>query len=432
MLSKYKQIEPELPNILLSLEQFYMVTHMDNTGSITYTNNAFLQSSKWTPKRVLGKTFWQMFPNTSEGQEQAHLIWNQVSLGKNWSGKVEKITRLGDSYFVKLIAIPIIRTTKEFITVICLELDITEDVRLREQLQEIAYFDYETGLMSRHNLETTVNELIDSKEHFTFVYLMINHFYSLSDFHSNESRTEIIKAFTNRLKRFFQNNQIARVGVNEFVILTQFGDWFIESFIGFLSDNPIYVGNTVLPLTVSGGTIRHPEDQNTYTHLMKAALTATKEVSDQGGGRIATLSTASHINLNRKAIIDRKLLTALNDNDLQVVYQPQIDSTTGKVILYEALVRWNDPELGQITPDELIPIAEENGLIHKIGAFVLNEAAQLAVKLKTEGHAIKIAINSSVREFSNPKLKDEIMETLRHGILSAITHPARNYREICI
>lgn len=415
MISRYEQFKPELPDILISLEQFYMVTHMDNNGSITYTNNKFLHTSKWTPKRVLGKTFWQMFPDTSEGQEQAHLIWNHVSSGKNWSGTVEKATRFGDSYFVKLTAIPIIRTNEEFISVICLELDITEDVRLREQLQQIAFFDYETGLMSRHNLETVVNKLIEKKEHFTFVYLMINHFYTLTDFHSNESRTEIIKAFANRLKRFFHNSQIARVGVNEFVVLTQFGDWFIEGFVDFLCDNPIYVGNTALPLTVSGGTIRYPEDQNTYTHLMKAAFTATKEVNDQGGGKIASLSTESHKKLNRKAIIDRKLLTALNDNDLQVVYQPQIDSTTGKILLYEALVRWNDPELGKITPDELIPIAEENGLIHKIGAFVLKEAAKLAVKLKAEGHAINIAINSSVREFSNPNLKEEIMETLRHA-----------------
>ena len=68
-------------------------------------------------------------------------------------------------------------------------------------------------------------------------------------------------------------------------------------------------------------------------------------------------------------------------NNLQVVYQPQLDIASGKVTLYEALVRWEDEELGTIMPDELIPIAEENGLIHEIGAFVLEEAATLAARM---------------------------------------------------
>ena len=83
------------------------------------------------------------------------------------------------------------------------------------------------------------------------------------------------------------------------------------------------------------------------------------------------------------------------------------------MLLYEAFVRWSDRELGTITPDELIPIAEENGLINKIGAFVLTEAAQLASKWNEEGRAMSISVNSSVREFSNPMLKKEIMQILK-------------------
>lgn len=413
MISQYEQFKFELSDILIDLEKFYMVTHFDQHGSITYTNKEFLQTSKWTPKRVLGKTLWQMFPDTQESQKQAHHIWYQLSQGNSWSGTVEKITRFGDSYFVKSIAIPVIRSNEGFISGMFVEIDMTEDVQLREQLKQIAFFDYETGLMSRHNLETTVNELIESKESFTFVYIAINQFYTLTDSSSNESRAEIIKSFTNRLKRFFKNNQIARIGANEFVVLTQFGSWFIEGFVDFLNQHPIYIDNTALPLSISGGIIQYPNDQKTYSHLMQAAHTATNEVNEQGGGKIVAPSTSFHKEFNRKSMIDQKLLVALNNNELQVVYQPQIDSLTGKILLYEALIRWNDDELGSISPDELIPIAEENGLIHKIGAFVLTEAAQLAVKLKAEGHAINIAVNSSVREFSNPNLKDELMGILQ-------------------
>lgn len=413
MIAEYEQFKPELPGVLKNLEQFYMVTHMDQDGAITYTNQIFLAKSKWTPKRVLGKTLWQMFPDSPEGQEKAHTIWEDVLEGKSWSGTVEKVSRIGEPYFVKMTAIPIVRKEEGLISVVTLELDITEDIELRDRLQKIAFIDYETGLMSRHNLETTVNKLTETNEHFAFVYITIDHFYTLKEFHSLESGKEIVVSFANRLKRFFQDNPIARIGANEFVVLTPFGDWFIEGFLDFLKRHPIYIDNTALQLSVSGGIIRYPEDQQTYSHLINAALVATKEVIDQGGGKITTLSSASHKMLNRKSIIDQKLLTALNDNDLQVVYQPQVDIATGKVILYEALVRWNDDELGSITPDELIPIAEENGLIHKIGAFVLSEAAQLAAKWNAQGKAINISVNSSVREFSNQNLKDEITQILK-------------------
>ena len=76
-----------------------MTSYLDKSGAITYTNNLFLQTSKWTPKRVLGKTIWQMFPETTEGQDQAHLIWEQLTSGNAWSGTVEKVNRLGEQYF---------------------------------------------------------------------------------------------------------------------------------------------------------------------------------------------------------------------------------------------------------------------------------------------------------------------------------------------
>ncbi|MEK5040077.1 EAL domain-containing protein [Sporosarcina sp. FSL K6-3457] len=403
---------PELPDIMKSLEQFYMVNRTDSEGSIIYANKNFLDTSKWTPKRILGKTLWQMFPETETGQNQAHAIWNSVTSGKTWSGTAEKTTRLAEPYFVNMIAIPFIEENVGLVSVTLLELDITDDVHLREQLQQIAFIDYETGLMSRYKLETTVNKAIAEDRHFSFVYITIDHFYTLKDLQSPESEKELIKSFTNRLKRFFQDNPIARIGVNEFVVLTPFGDWYVQGFLQFLEQQPIYIENSALPLSVSGGIVRYPEDQLTYNHLMKAALVATKDVLENGGKKIASLSAASHQGLNRRAIIDRKLLTALSQNNLQVVYQPQFDISANKVNMYEALVRWEDPELGHISPDELIPTAEENGLIHEIGAFVLEEAAKLATDWNDKGHAISIAVNSSVREFSNSRMKDKITKIL--------------------
>lgn len=403
---------PEIPDIMKSLEQYYMVNRTDRDGLIIYTNKNFLDISEWTPKRVLGRTFWQMFPETEKGQNQAHTIWDSIVNGKSWFGTVEKMTRHGNPYFVNMVAIPFMTANQELISATFLELDITEDIHLRDQLQQIAFIDFETDLMSRHKLELSVNDAIAEGRHFSFVYITIDHYYTLKDLQSSDSEKELIKSFANRLKRFFQDNPIARIGVNEFAVLTPFGDWYIQGFLQFLEQQPIYIENNALPLSISGGIVRYPEDQQTYNHLIKAALTATKEVIDNGGGKIASLSTASHQGLNRRAIIERNLLIALSQNNLQVVYQPQFDIATNQVNMYEAFVRWEDDELGKISPDELIPIAEENGLIHEIGAFVLEESAKLAYEWNSKGYPISIAVNSSVREFNNFQMKDKITKIL--------------------
>ena len=408
----YGQFTPELPDIMKSLEQFYMVTRTDSEGSIIYANKNFLETSKWTPRRVLGTTLWKMFPETVEGQRQAHTIWKSITARKTWYGTVEKITRLGEPYYVNMIAIPNTPSHELPFSVTYLELDITEDVQLRDQLQQIAFIDYETGLMSRYKLETTVAEIIEEAKNFSFVFITIDHYYTLKELQSSESKIELIISFSNRLKRYFQDNLIARVGANEFIVLTAFGDWYVQGFLLFLEQQPIYINNIAIPLSISGGVVRYPEDQKTYNHLMKAALAATKDVVNNGGGKICSLSAASHKVLNRRAIIDQKMLSALNHNNLQVVYQPQFDLASGEVTLYEALVRWEDEELGTITPDELIPIAEENGLIHDIGAFVLEEAATLAAKWNEQGRHVDISVNTSVREFSNAQMKNKVIDIL--------------------
>ena len=410
----------EQPIVMDSLVEFLMVTRTDGDGLITYTNDNFLASSNWTPKRILGKSFWQMFSEDEHNQTQAHAIWNRVSNGKSWFGKVEKLTRHGEPYYVNMLAIPTMDPNGELETSTFLELDITEEVKLKKKLQQIAFIDFETGLMSRHKLETLVNEYIEENRHFSFVYITIDHYYTLKDLQSYDSESVLIHEFTNRLKRYFQGDPIARVGVSQFVVLTSFGDWFVQGFLGFLKEQPIYVENHSLPLSVSGGIVRYPEDQSTYSHLYKAALAATKTIINQGGGRISSLSAETHKWLNRRSLIDKKMLTALDHHNLQVVYQPQLDLATGKVLVYEALVRWEDEEIGHIQPDELIPIAEENGLIHAIGAYVLEEAATLAMKLTAAKPAIRISVNTSVREFGDSSQMEEKLK----GILEKTKCPA--------
>ena len=406
------QIEQDLPAILHSLDHYYMVTRTDAEGLVNSVNKNFLTVSNWTPKRILGKTIWQMFDESERAQDAIHAIWSELQSGKTWFGTAQKLKRTGETYFTNMLAIPSMDEDGMLTNALFFELDITADMHLKERLEQIAFIDIETGLMSRHRLEVLVNEMIQENKSFSFVYLSIDQYYTLKELQAGTAETEITQAFANRLKRYFQDNPIARVGSSQFVVLTPFGDWYVQGFLDFLEQQPLYVGNEALPLSISGGIARYPEDQKSFVNLIEASVMTMEEIRQQGGGKISSLSASSHKVLDRRSLINRKLLTALDHHALKVVYQPQYDIASKQITLYEALVRWEDEELGTVSPDELIPIAESNGLIANIGSYVLTEAAKLAVQLEQKKQGVHVSVNTSVREFSNQPMKDNILTIL--------------------
>ncbi|WP_084544054.1 bifunctional diguanylate cyclase/phosphodiesterase [Paenisporosarcina indica] len=404
----------ELASLKNGLDETFMLTYLNVDGLITYANALFIKTSKWTPKRVIGKSFWQLFPehSTDKGVTQ---IWHALKSNRVWQGSVEKISRDGDAYWVDMTAIPVLALNGEPLYFAILEIDITEKRLLQMHLEQIAYVDPETGLMNRHHLESIVSKMITEKRNFYFLYLDIDKFYTLKDMHDDESDTTLLVEFAKRMKMYFQDSHIARVGEDEFVVITPLSDWFIQGFLTYLKQHPIYIRHKAIPISISGGITRYPEDQSTFLHLMKASSAIIHKVKQQGGGNIVSLSKANHAALSRKTIIEKRLLEALNHKDLQVVYQPQVDLHTGKVNTVEALVRWEDNVLGTVSPNELIPIAEETGLIHDIGTFMFEQVCQQAATWHNEGNSRKISINTSVREFRDKNMVKIVRRSLEES-----------------
>ncbi len=394
------------------LASTFMFVTIDSEGFIINCNQKFLKTSHWTPKRVIGKTFWQLFPDTDESKEVTEQIWKTITSGNIWHGDVEKISKDGQSYWVNLTAIPTYSPIENHFQYTLLEQDITEEKLLKDSLEKIAYVDPETGLMNVFRLEQNVNEMIDEGKRFSFVYLSIDKFYTLKELHNVHIESSFIAEFVKRMKIYFQDSSMARINSNEFVILTPLSEWFIQGFLQYLKQNPIYIGNVAVPISISGGITHSPKDQSNFTELMKASLKTIQTVREAGGNNISSLSTASHKALNRKSIIEKRLLLALDQKNLEVLYQPQYDLTSGNIVGVEALVRWEDEKIGVVSPDELIPIAEETGLIHDIGSFVIEKACKQAVEWFKKGLDLKVSINLSVREFRDKNMAKTILNTL--------------------
>ena len=404
--------QQELIDLRNGIQSSFMTVTVDSEGFIVYCNQAFLKASNWTPKRVLGKTFWKLFPEKEESIKLSQNIWKTLNSGHIWQGEVEKATKDGQSYWVHLTAIPSIGATQAGNRFILIEKDITKEKTVQLQLEKIAFIDTETGLMNIHRLERIITEMIEDGRHFSFVYLSIDKFYTLKDLHDRKAEDSLIAEFTKRMKMYFQDSTMARINEHEFVVITPLPEWFTQGFLNYLQQYPIYNNHTAVPLSISGGITRYPEDQSTFTQLMKASLATIENVRGAGGDNIVSLSKTTHKALNRKAIIEKRLLLALDQKNLKVLYQPQLNLQTGKFTAVEALVRWEDDEIGVVSPDELIPIAEETGLINRIGSFMLEKACEQAVAWYNAGIDLKVSINSSVREFRDKNMAKSILETL--------------------
>ncbi|MEK4228156.1 EAL domain-containing protein [Solibacillus sp. FSL H8-0538] len=401
-----------LMDLMNGIHSSFMMVTLDNEGFIINSNQQFLKASHWTPKRVLGKTIWQLFPSKESSVKIVKNIWKTLNNGQIWQGEVEKLTKDEQPYWVYLTAIPTISQNSENTRFLLIEKDITKDKMIQLQLEKIAYIDTETGLMNAHRLEQVITEMTADGRHFSFVYMSIDKFYTIKDLHDDNAGNNLILEFTKRLKMYFQDSTMARINENEFVVITPLPEWFTQGFLHYLQQHPIYNGNIAVPISISGGITRFPEDQSTFSQMMKASLATINTVRQAGGDSIVSLSKATHQALNRKSIVEKRLLLALDQKNLKVLYQPQLDLNTGKITAVEALVRWDDEVIGVVSPDELIPIAEETGLINNIGSFMIEKACEQALAWRDAGIDLKVSINSSVREFRDKNMAKSILETL--------------------
>jgi PAS domain S-box-containing protein len=248
--------QQHLQDLKNGIHQSFMTVTLDCEGFITQTNQAFLKTSNWTPKRIIGKTFWQLFPKTEASEKEAQIIWKILQNGHVWQGDVQKLTKDEQVYWVHLTAIPLFGTTPARNQYLLIEHDITKEKRIQSQLEKIAYVDPETGMINVHRLEQITTKMIEEGRHFSFVYLSIDKFYTIKDIHDDVAGNSLIVEFTKRMKVYFQDSTMARINENEFVVITPLPEWFTQGFLGYLQQHPIYNGNAAVPLSISGGVTR--------------------------------------------------------------------------------------------------------------------------------------------------------------------------------
>ena len=302
--------------------------------------------------------------------------------------------------------------------------DITERINAEKQMVNMARYDALTGLPNRSYFATLIAERLKQKAtngDCMLVMLDVDDFKHVNDTLGHSQGDALLRAVANRLKDFhLRDILISRQGGDEFMIFIpdrprdeppgQIAELLRSTLTGVytLSGEQVHV-------TVSVGLAASDRTSFDLTRMMVKADLALYRSKAQGKGVWSVFEESMDAEYKRRQMVKNELAKALDSDSLAVRYQPIVDAKTGKIVACEALSRWNHPELGDVSPAEYIPLAEEMGMIGKVSRSVLNRAT---LDCATWPEEVNISVNLSAIDFRRSRLLDEIDHAIRQSGIS--------------
>ena len=324
--------------------------------------------------------------------------------------------------------------------------DISERKRTEEQIRRLAYCDSLTGIPNRQAfLETLERELLRSKEHdkkFAVLFMDLDAFKRINDTLGHDVGDHLLKVVSERLRETirpsdlvlrteheceatFGGSNLARLGGDEFTILIPDLERVEDALnvahrVKEAMRRPFMIEGHEIFVTASIGISLYPEDGEDCNSLLKFADTAMYHAKNCGKNNAKLYSSSLTMEIMSHVKMEVGLRKALQNNELYLLYQPQIDVPSTQIVGVEALVRWRHPERGIISPTEFIPLAEETGLIVPIGEWVLRTACNQAKAWQSDGgRAIRMAVNLSAKQFKDENLMQIVLSALADTGLDA-------------
>jgi len=310
-------------------------------------------------------------------------------------------------------------------TTIITLLDISHIKKTEERIKYIAYHDSLTGLPNRYMLNDYIDKVISdsnacaSKVKSMGVMLVdLDRFKIINDSLGHSFGDAVLKEAAQKLKSCVgENNVVFRYGGDEFVILLPEADTKecadIANSITDAFRQPFFINGKKTFSTTSIGISMFPEDGDNAEMLIKNADAAMYVVKDIGRNNYQFYHERFNKELLRKMELENSLRKALDNNEFVLYYQPQIDLRTGKIVGFEALIRWHHPEFGLVYPAEFIPLAEETGLIVPIGKWVIETACRQNKSWQNMDYGyIPVAVNVSAYQILHSDLSTIVREAL--------------------
>jgi diguanylate cyclase (GGDEF)-like protein len=297
----------------------------------------------------------------------------------------------------------------------------TEETNAREE----AHRDRLSGLLNRDGLRVSVDALVaaakQTQDNVLLLYLDLDGFKEVNDSYGHGTGDQLIRAVAAGLKVLIPDGAVlARIGGDEFAIAftSRDGDasalQLSEHILDFLAE-PLEIGRRVVVIGASIGIAVSAGGGVDREELVRRADLAMYKAKEAGRARMTLYDPAMDADREERNALELDLRMAIEGGQLTLAYQPLVDAVTSDMVGVEALVRWNRPGHGPVSPEVFIPVAETSGLIEALGLFVLRKACETA----KEWPELRVAVNVSPGQFRNPAFTDYVRHVLRHTEIEA-------------
>ncbi|MEM7041203.1 MAG: EAL domain-containing protein [Pseudomonadota bacterium] len=325
--------------------------------------------------------------------------------------------------FLKISGSPILDPSGEFQGFRGVCADISENVQREGRIRFLAEHDTLTGLCNRSRLQSQMRSILEGgrldDRSGTLLMLDLDGFKDINDTFGHDVGDSVLVAIAERLSEDLRRaDTIARLGGDEFAIIRVSGAADEPDIIALAKRllasirRPLKVQDFEFTVGTSIGVACFPKDGTSVEELLKAADLAMYAAKSAGGNEAVVYHPNMSQRLARKRRLEQDLRRALEEGSLDLHVQPQVDLADSRLIGGEALLRWHHPELGPISPDVFINIAEETGLILPLGRWVLEESCRIAQRWSSIIGDGLIAVNVSPAQFTHQNLVQEVADVL--------------------
>jgi len=415
----------------MKLRQFAAVTQNSTEGVviaderlvITNINKAFTVMTGYEEDEILFQHV-DLLLNRDDLAPGAYNAMEKAVLERGrWSGETWFRHKDGHTYPAWLNISMVTDKTGQNKSLVGIFSDVTRVRQTEHKEAYLAIHDPLTGLGNRMMLDFYISHGLNSarreKERLSVIFLDLDDFKSVNDIYGHNIGDQILVEVSKRMKeRLRDTDIIVRFGGDEFVIILEKGG--LAEGLATTADRllnvinkPFWVDDTKYKIGASIGIATFPDDATDVDTLLKAADNAMYKAKETGKNRYAFYDSSLNDVLTERLKLRREMEKSIDAGHFMLYYQPQFEMKTGRIIGFEALARWNHPEMGMISPARFIPIAEQSRLIIPLGARLLKDAlAQMAVWRSRTGFSGRMSVNVSGVQLEYGNFVDILNKTL--------------------
>ncbi|MGZ5049564.1 MAG: bifunctional diguanylate cyclase/phosphodiesterase [Methylobacter sp.] len=393
----------------------------DAACKILSVNEAFSRITGYALEEAVGQTP-RLLKSNKHDSDFYQTMWRQITAKGHWQGEIWNRRKNGEVY-PQWLGITAVKSDKgEVSEYIGICMDISDYKAAQARIEYLAHHDSLTDLCNRtllrdrfkyakayaHRQDTMVG----------VVFLDLDHFKNINDSLGHPMGDKLLLQVASRLLDCVREiDTVSRLGGDEFVILLNdirsydnIAD-ISQKILNVLSQ-PFSIDDNTLNVTCSIGACLWPNDGEDFDTLLKKADTVLYQAKSLGRNNYQFFTEDMNEKVVRRMKLESEMRQGLGMNQFFLHYQPQFDITSDRMIGVEALVRWQHPALGTVSPGEFIPVAEESGFIVDLGHYILRQACLQMVQWLEEGYQFRVAVNVSYAQFMRNNLLQMVLDTL--------------------